>query len=130
MEFIENPPDLTDTLGLTAEPEKLYLNNSNFKLDLNMLNYVEETSDEYQVDWDKLVYGDDQINQFIVNKQEKVLNPSAYDYLFNPSERTPFEKWILAKEGYNPELPEIKEEDFKKITLLSCRIGSNNEVII
>ena len=115
MEFIETPPDFTDTLGLTSEPEKFYTSLKNFNLDYNMLNYAQEDDNGFSLDWGKLVYGDDQINKFIINKQEKLLNPSAYNYLFDPNEKTPFEKWILEKEGY--EVPEIKEEDIKPIIL-------------
>lgn len=120
MELIEEPSDFTDTLGLTAEPERLYTSLQNFNLNYNMLNYAEQNNG-FTLDWDRLVYGDDQINKFIINKQEKLLQPAAYNYLFDPTDKTPFEKWVLEQEGYK--LPEIKEEDIRPVTLISAPIN-------
>lgn len=116
------PPDnqisTADVLVPDAEPERIYKPVSTFNLSLNMLNYA--PPDEYtgfQIDWDKMVYGDDQLNQFIINKNEKVLRPDCYGYLFDPTQKTPFEKWVLEKGGYN--VKEICENDIDVPILLA-----------
>lgn len=116
--------DLTDTLGLSAPPpdsyecERIYRDIHKTSFNLDMLNYSPIVSDCFQLDLNDVLYGDEQIQQFITNKFTKVLKPECYDYLFDYSQKTPFEKWVLEKEGYTGFILESIENDNEKERVL------------
>ena len=96
------------------EPEPYSVPNPYFKFDINMLNYAIEDDNEFQLDWNKLVYNDDQINNFVKEKNNKIMTIESYDYLFNP-EPSEWEKNILKEKGVI--VPEYREK--KDIILVS-----------
>lgn len=87
------------------EPERNYLSaqdQSKWKLDWNMLLYQPEVENGFKIDWNKLVYNDDQMSEFNLQKQEKMIQPDKYEYLFeNPTERSAMELYYLKMAGYD-----------------------------
>ena len=96
------------------EPEPYSIPNPYFRFDINMLNYSTEDDNGFTLDWNKLVYNDDQITDFVKEKNHKDIKPEAYDYLFNP-EPSEWEKAILKEKGV--QVPECREK--KDILLVS-----------
>ena len=97
---------MSELLNSADIPEKAdtaldvtWLPNRNFKLDLNMLNYgiAEKT---YELDWNRLIYGTDQMLDFLLNKEEERLPCRYYNYLFkSPSRRSNMEQYFLRERG-------------------------------
>jgi hypothetical protein len=100
------------------EPERHYLSihdQSKWKMDWNMLLYQPEDDQGFQLDWNKLVYNDEQIIEFNLQKQEKIIQPDKYEYLFeNITQRTPMELYYLKMAGYDVQesiSDDINDED-------------------
>jgi hypothetical protein len=117
---------MSELLNSADIPEKAdtaldvtWLPNRNFKLDLNMLNYgiAEKT---YELDWNKLIYGTDQMLDFLLNKEEERLPCRYYNYLFkSPSHRTDLEQYFLRERGI--EIIDDSDEDDgldKRLTIM------------
>lgn len=108
-------------LIIKDEPEKEYLPTRNFKLDMSMLDYgVAEKA--YKMDWNKLVYGNEQMLDFLLNKEEERLPCRYYNYLFQkPHRRSDMEKHFLKEKGFQIENGhESDEEDEldKRLTIM------------
>lgn len=100
------------------EPERHYLDikdQTKWKMDWNMLLYQPEDEKGFQLDWNKLIYNDEQMTEFNLQKQEKMLQPDKYEYLFeNITQRTPMELYYLKMAGYDIDESindDIKDED-------------------
>lgn len=98
---------------LNPELKKNYLSikeQATWKMDWNMLLYSEEeTGSGFKLDWNKLIYNDEQLEEFNLQRQEKMVQPDKYEYLFqNPNNRTPIELYYLKEAGYDVE--EVKEK--------------------
>lgn len=109
---------------LNPELKKNYLSikeQAAWKMDWNMLLYSEEeTGSGFKLDWNKLIYNDEQLEEFNLQRQEKMVQPDKYEYLFqNPNNRTPMELFYLKEAGYDVE--EVKEKQ---------EIEEDNETII
>ena len=135
MEFFLNEEKNSDALSKTQlidefdeplpyEPERNYLPIENFKLDWNMMLYgADENGDE--IDWNKLVYNDDQLLEFNLQKQEKILRPEYYEYLFKKnSERSELEKYFLRQSGFGAYDDDSDEE--LEINRVEKRLVINN----
>lgn len=80
-----------------------------WKMDWNMLLYSPEDDNGFKIDWNKLIYNEEQLIEFNLQKNEKIIQPDKYEYLFeNPAERTPIEKYYLKMAGYD--VDELEEE--------------------
>jgi hypothetical protein len=78
-----------------VEYEKEYFSARDFKLDLNKMDYG-VASNCFQMDWNKLSYGNEQMFEFLLNKEEERLPSRCYEYLFKkPRHRTPMEIFYL-----------------------------------
>jgi hypothetical protein len=74
----------------------------------------------FQLDWNKLIYNDDQITEFNLQKHEKMIQPDKYEYLFeNPTQRSPLELFYLKMAGYD--VDEFVNDDINE---------DNNESIV
>jgi hypothetical protein len=100
------------------EPKRNYLSiqeQTKWKMDWNMLLFQPEDKQGFQLDWNKLIYNDDQMAEFNLQKQEKIIQPDKYEYLFeNPTERSPMELYFLKMAGYDVDEfvnDDIKDED-------------------
>jgi len=102
------------------EPKRHYLNFENFKLDWSML-LPDAEEEENVIDWNKLMYGEDQCLEFDLKKNERLMRPESYDYMFRrASDRTDMEKFFLKQSGFcaydndsEEELEEEKKEELK-----------------
>lgn len=108
-------------LIIKDEPEKEYLPCKNFKLDMSLLDYgVAEKA--YQMDWNKLVYGNDQMLDFLLNKEEQRLPCRYYNYLFQkPNRRSDMEKHFLKEKGFqigNGDESDEDDELDKRLTIM------------
>lgn len=94
------------------EPERHYLPMTNWKFDWNMMLYGEDEETGFQLDWNKLIYGEEQMLDFDLKKNEKLMRPEHYEYLFKPpSQRSEMEKFFLKQSGFcNDEDLEEPEE--------------------
>lgn len=82
------------------ELERKYLPVENYKFDWNMMLYGEE-EEESVIDWNKLIYGEDQLLEFDLKKNENLMRPEFYEYMFKKaSERTEVEKFYLKQSGF------------------------------
>jgi hypothetical protein len=98
-----------DTEPVPYEPERHYLPIDNFKFDWNMMLYGEDETNN-EIDWNKLVYGEDQMLEFDLKKNEKIMRPEYYNYMFRKSsEITDLEKYFLKQSGFEYELEVHKE---------------------
>ena len=92
------------------EPERHYLPIENFNFDWNMILYGEDEENEV-IDWNKLIYGQDQMLEFDLQKNEKLMRPEFYDYMFRrASERTEIEKFYLKQSGFDAYDDDSQEE--------------------
>jgi hypothetical protein len=98
---------------LNPELERNYLSikeQTAWKMDWNMLLYCEEDESGFKIDWNKLLYNEEQLEEFNLQRQEKLVQPDKYEYLFeNPTHRTPMELFYLKQAGY--EVEEIEEDN-------------------
>jgi hypothetical protein len=105
------------------EPERHYLSiqeQSKWIMDWNMLLYQPEEDTGFKLDWNKLIYNDEQMAEFNLQKQEKIIQPDKYEYLFeNPTERSPLELYYLKMAGYD--VDEFVNDDINE---------DNNEAIV
>lgn len=110
---IKQDPCLID--GLKQDLERNYLSSkeqATWMMDWNMLLYSEEEESGFKLDWNKLIYNEEQLEEFNLQRQEKMIQPDRYEYLFNnPSERTPMEKIYLKQAGYDVEETECEEDN-------------------
>lgn len=86
---------------LPYEPERHYLPAENYHFDWNGLlgSSIDENGDI--IDWNKLIYNEEQLLEFDLKKQERALRPESYDYMFKKaSERTELEKFYLRQSGF------------------------------
>jgi hypothetical protein len=85
--------------NLNRDLERKYMDDcdmATWKMDWNMLLYQPEEESGFQLDWNKLIYNEEQLAEFYLQKNEKMIKPDKYEYLFeNPSQRTPMEKYYL-----------------------------------
>lgn len=102
----------------SSEPERHYLSiheQTKWIMDWNMLLYQPEVETGFQLDWNKLVYNDEQMAEFNLQKQEKMIQPDKYEYLFeNITQRTPMELYFLKMAGYDIDESmndDVKDED-------------------
>jgi hypothetical protein len=97
-------------LIIKDEPEKVFLPCRNFQLNMSMLDYgVAEK--KFQMDWSKLSYGNEQMLDFLLNKEEQRLPSRYYNYFFQkPSRRSDMEKHFLKEKGFQIENGEESEE--------------------
>ena len=92
------------------ELERHYLPIENFNFDWNMILYGEDEENEV-IDWNKLIYGQDQMLEFDLQKNEKLMRPEFYDYMFRrASERTEIEKFYLKQSGFDAYDDDSQEE--------------------
>lgn len=101
---------------INEEPERHYLSIhdlSKWKMDWNMLLFQPEDQNGFELDWNKLIYNDEQMAEFNLQKQERMIQPDKYEYLFeNPTQRSPLELYYLKMAGYDvEEIATEKEED-------------------
>ena len=101
---------------INEEPERHYLSVydlTKWKMDWNMLLFQPEDKNGFDLDWNKLIYNDEQMAEFNLQKQEKMIQPDKYEYLFeNPTQRSPLELYYLKMAGYDvEEIATEKEED-------------------
>jgi hypothetical protein len=83
------------------EPERHYLPLDNFKFDWSMMLPDQENENDGVLDWNKLIYGPDQCLEFDLKKNEKLMRPEFYGYLFKKaSERSEMEKFYLKQSGF------------------------------
>jgi hypothetical protein len=103
----------------SQEPERRYIPISQFKIDWSMMLYDSVDEKEETIDWNKMVYGEQQLAQFDLQKSEKTMKPEFYEYLFRkPSERTEQEKYFLGQSGFDAEDDESEDEEEKLIKRL------------
>jgi hypothetical protein len=99
----------------SSEPERHYLSvyeQSKWIMDWNMLLYQPEEESGFKLDWNKLIYNDEQMAEFNLQKQEKMIQPDKYEYLFeNITQRTPMELYYLKMAGYD--VPESINDDIE-----------------
>ena len=105
-EIIKEVETIVDQLNEeTVEPQRHYLSNAKqatWKMDWNMLLYQHEMDDGFQLDWNKLLYNDEQLIEFNLQKNEKILKPDRYEYLFEtPNKKTAMEIYYLKQAGYD-----------------------------
>lgn len=82
------------------EPERHYLPIENYKFDWSMM-LPDAEDEESNIDWNKLIYGADQCLEFDLKKNEKLMRPEYYGYLFQrASERSEMEKFYLRQSGF------------------------------
>jgi hypothetical protein len=97
------------------EPERNYLPVTNFYFDWNMAMYTDEIEEApgFKLDWNKLIYNEEQISQFSLQKEEKMMRPEFYEYLFKkPTHRSDMEKFFLQQSGFcNDDCPDEEQED-------------------
>lgn len=92
------------------EPERHYLPIDNFKFNWNMMLYGEDETN-CEIDWNKLIYGEDQMLEFDLKKNEKIMRPEYYDYMFRRStDRTDIEKYFLRQSGFDAYDDDSQEE--------------------
>ena len=97
-EWIEKQESVEEPLPF--EPERNYLPIENFCFDWNMMLYGDH-EEGFQIDWNKLIYNDEQLLEFKLKKDEKLLRPEHYEYLFKRnSERSEIEKYFLRQSGF------------------------------
>jgi hypothetical protein len=100
---------------LNPELERNYLSvkeQATWKMDWNMLLYSEEDESGFKLDWNKLIYNEEQLEEFNLQRQEKIVQPDKYEYLFeNPTHRTPMELFYLKQAGYAVEELECEEDN-------------------
>jgi len=83
------------------ELERNYLPIENYVFDWNMMIYGEDEN-KFEIDWNKLVYNEDQLLEFDLKKNEKLMRPEYYQYMFQrASERTEIEKFYLMQSGFS-----------------------------
>jgi len=83
------------------ELERNYLPIENYVFDWNMMIYGEDKK-EFEIDWNKLIYNEDQLLEFDLKKNEKLMRPEYYQYMFQrASERTEIEKFYLMQSGFS-----------------------------
>lgn len=83
------------------ELERNYLPIENYVFDWNMMLYCDEEK-EPVIDWNKLVYNEDQLLEFDLKKNEKLMRPEYYQYMFQrASERSEIEKFYLKQSGFS-----------------------------
>lgn len=83
------------------ELERNYLPIENYIFDWNMMLYS-ENENESEIDWNKLIYNDEQLLEFELKKNEKKMKPEFYEYLFKKSnERSEMEKFYLRESGFD-----------------------------
>ena len=82
-----------------VEYEKEYFSSRNFQLDLSMMDYGVATK-SFDLDWNKLTYGNEQMVDFLLNKEEERLPSRYYNYLFKkPRQRSRMEIFYLKEKG-------------------------------
>ena len=110
-EMIEETKDIVEEKqDGEIELERKYLPVTNYKFDWNMMLYGEE-EEESVIDWNKLIYGEDQLLEFDLKKNEMLMRPEFYEYMFKrASERSEVEKFYLKQSGFCSESDEEAEE--------------------
>jgi hypothetical protein len=107
------------------EPERHYLPTTNFLFDWNKMLYGEEEESGIEIDWNKLIYNEEQMIEFDLKKNEKIMRPEHYEYLFKPpSQRSDMEKFFLQQSGFCNEEEEEDEMGEVPIRLITSR-GDN-----
>lgn len=89
---------------LPFEPVRHYTAVSkNFKLDWNMLLYTPDEDESAVIfDWNKLVYDEEQLQEFHLQQKERFVRPNLLEYLTKPiQERTEMERFFLAEAGFS-----------------------------
>jgi len=95
------------------ELEKNYLPVTNYKFDWNMMLYGED-EEESVIDWNKLIYGEDQLLEFDLKKNERLMRPEFYEYMFKrASERSEIEKFYLKQSGFGEDESDEDVEETK-----------------
>jgi len=75
---------------------------TDWRIDWNMLLYTPEDKSNYELDWNKLIYNEEQLAEFNAQKQDKIIHPDKYEYLFeNVTQRTAMEIFHLKQAGYD-----------------------------
>jgi hypothetical protein len=95
----ENIPEKVDTP--VAEPwiPTSLKRSPRFEIDWDMLNYT-VAEKPYEMDWNKLIYGNEQMLEFLLNKEEERMPSVYYNYLFKkPKMRGDMEKHFLRERG-------------------------------
>ena len=102
---------MEDTTLLQPELERHYKPLTSCSIDYNMLFYGQEENGS-AIDWNKLIYNEEQLQEFTLRKQEKIFRPEFYEYLFSaPAERTEMEKFFLTQSGFSIDENEDEDED-------------------
>jgi len=103
---------MEDTTLMQPELERHYLPATNYNIDWNMLLYGQEEETGFQIDWNKLIYNEDQLLEFELKRQERMLRPEHYEYLFSaPAQRSEMEKFFLSQSGFSIDEDEEEEEN-------------------
>lgn len=94
-----------------VEYEKEYFSSRNFQLDLSMMDYGVATK-SFDLDWNKLRYGNEQMVDFLLNKEEERLPSRYYNYLFKkPRQRSRMEIFYLKEKGVEINDSESSDEE-------------------
>lgn len=102
---------MEDTTLMQPELERHYLPATNYNIDWNMLLYGQEEETGFQIDWNKLVYNEEQLLEFDLKRQEKLLRPEFYGYLFSaPAQRSEMEKFFLSQSGFSIEEDDVEDD--------------------
>ena len=117
-----------------VEYEKEYFSSRNFQLDLSMMDYGVATK-SFDLDWNKLTYGNEQMVDFLLNKEEERLPSRYYNYLFKkPRQRSRMEIFYLKEKGVEILSESSDEEESpleKRLTIMyldqTKRLNEANE---
>lgn len=91
--------------------EKEYFSSRSFQLDLSMMDYGVATK-SFDLDWNKLTYGNEQMVDFLLNKEEERLPSRYYNYLFKkPRQRSRMEIFYLKEKGVEINDSESSDEE-------------------
>ena len=111
---------MSETTEIVAY-EKEYFSSRNFQLDLSMMDYGVATK-SFDLDWNKLTYGNEQMVDFLLNKEEERLPSRYYNYLFKkPRQRSRMEIFYLKEKGVEINESESDEEESpleKRLTIM------------
>jgi hypothetical protein len=101
---------MSETTEIVAY-EKEYFSSRNFQLDLSMMDYGVATKN-FDLDWNKLTYGNEQMVDFLLNKEEERLPSRYYNYLFKkPRQRSRMEIFYLKEKGVEINDSESSDEE-------------------
>jgi hypothetical protein len=107
---------------IKEEEERNYLSGRNFELDMDMITYGVKEESGFELDWSKLIYGNEQMLEKLLLKEEERLPSSYYNYLFKkPYQRSPMEKHILKQRAIKVDDSSTDEEESeleKRLTIM------------